>query len=766
MRFPLLFSMLLASLYSHAQQPTNLTIIVRGNNNETLPGVTVLIDSTNAAFTDSYGSTSFFGSPGSHKLSATYVGYEAFDTTVVLLDGVNVVNVRMQRSGINLDLVVVSASRYEKRLSEETVSMAVIKPALAQNTNSITAEELVNRAPGINIVDGQANIRGGSGYSYGAGSRVLVLVDDIPQLTGDAGDVKWDFLPMEHMEQIEIIKGAASTLYGSSAVNGVINLRTSYPTGKPQTTINVFQGIYDNPKQSAMQWWDHHQPFFQGANFSHKRKVGQFDLVAGANFYNEESFLKSVYIQRARANANIRYRFKKVDGLTAGINTTYYINRSTTFFLWADDSLGAYIPQGLTDTTQDVLNHQSTTRIAIDPYVNYLTRSNARHTIKAHFFLNDQPADKANQSTHSWVKYGEYQFTMPFKFGLHLTTGLVANFVNVQSDLYGDHDGDNEAAYLQLDYKIGKLGITVGAREELFRIDSVSDVSPVVFRAGLNFELFKYTHVRASFGQGYRFPTVAEKYVKTNAGSLYAYPNPELQPETSWSAEIGVQQGFRVNKFEGFVDVAAFTQHLDNFMEFTLGQWGDPFVDPFLGIGFRSENVDLATIKGFEANVAGSGTLGASTLDFQTGVMYIIPIDVEGKKFSDSVLTANPNFETTVHDSIYNLRYLKYRYTTTFKFDVDWSYKRVSLGVGCSYNSFMKRIDPFLEVPVFIKGVGRFRDEHASGDLVFDARAGVKLNDIFKLSLIAKNIMNTEYWDRPARLNAPRNYTLQLIAKF
>jgi len=70
--------------------------------------------------------------------------------------------------------------------------------------------------------------QGGSGYSYGAGSRVLVLVDDLPLLSPDAGDVKWDYLPVENISQVEIIKGASSVLYGSSALNGIINVRTAY----------------------------------------------------------------------------------------------------------------------------------------------------------------------------------------------------------------------------------------------------------------------------------------------------------------------------------------------------------------------------------------------------------------------------------------------------------------------------------------------------------------------------------------------------------
>jgi hypothetical protein len=76
--------------------------------------------------------------------------------------------------------------------------------------------------------DGQASIRGGSGWSYGAGSRVLVLYDDLPLLSAEGADAKWALIPMENIESMEVIKGAASSIYGSGALNGVINFRTGY----------------------------------------------------------------------------------------------------------------------------------------------------------------------------------------------------------------------------------------------------------------------------------------------------------------------------------------------------------------------------------------------------------------------------------------------------------------------------------------------------------------------------------------------------------
>ncbi|MCK7529809.1 MAG: hypothetical protein MZV63_01490 [Marinilabiliales bacterium] len=49
------------------------------------------------------------------------------------------------------------------------------------------AQELITKTPGIEVLDGQASIRGGSGFSYGVGSRVLALIDGLPMMSADAG---------------------------------------------------------------------------------------------------------------------------------------------------------------------------------------------------------------------------------------------------------------------------------------------------------------------------------------------------------------------------------------------------------------------------------------------------------------------------------------------------------------------------------------------------------------------------------------------------
>ena len=157
-----------------------------------------------------------------------YIGYQTQTKNIQLTDGeTKEFSLTLMPESNQLDDVVISASKYEQKLGDVPVSMAVIKPALIENKATRDAQAIVEQVPGVQINENQVSIRG-SGWSYGAGSRVLVMVDGMPMLAGDANDIKWSAIPLENISQIEILKGASSVLYGSSALNGVINIRTQY----------------------------------------------------------------------------------------------------------------------------------------------------------------------------------------------------------------------------------------------------------------------------------------------------------------------------------------------------------------------------------------------------------------------------------------------------------------------------------------------------------------------------------------------------------
>ena len=194
---------------------------------------------------------------GEYILECSFIGYKTYSVTINLkADEEKYLTLKIVEETNMLGDVVISAGKFEQKIEEVTVSMDVIKPKLIKSKNPVNMEVMMNQAPGVSIVDGQANIRGGSGWSYNTGSRVLVMIDDMPFLSGDRGTVEWDMIPMENISQIEVIKGASSALFGSSALNGVINIRTEYPKNKPKTEVSIFQGFYDKAKRESLNWWE------------------------------------------------------------------------------------------------------------------------------------------------------------------------------------------------------------------------------------------------------------------------------------------------------------------------------------------------------------------------------------------------------------------------------------------------------------------------------------------------------------------------------
>jgi iron complex outermembrane receptor protein len=79
----------------------------------------------------------------------------------------------------------------------------------------------------------------------------------------------------------------------------------------------------------------------------------------------------------------------------------------------------------------------------------------------------------------------------------------------------------------------------------------------------------------------------------------------------------------------------------------------------------------------------------------------------------------------------------------------------------------MENIDRFFEEPLSgIKGIKQYRKDHSDGDIVFDGRIALQVNKITKVGFIVNNLFNHEYMGRPADMQAPRTYALQVALKF
>ncbi|HSY75664.1 MAG TPA: TonB-dependent receptor, partial [Bacteroidia bacterium] len=743
---------------------------------ESLIGVVVSVDSNLNTTTDLNGRYKISISSGTHTITFSCITYQTKTLKLTVTGSEMNYDMVMQSMSQGLQMTVVSASLYGKNIAEENVSMQVLKPQTIENTGMRQIDEAMNNVPGVDMIDGQANIRGGSGWTYGAGSRVLMLVDGLPEVAPDANDVIWDFLPIEQVQQIEVIKGASSVLYGSSALDGVINVRTAYPTSTPVTTFSFFQGVYADPnlpaRDSANWWKGLQQPYFNGLSFMHSQKIKQLDLIVSGSLANEQSYEQGAYDQRACVSLTTRYRFKNIDGLMVGLKTHYMYQNNGTYLAWANDTTGILKPLGGTVGTGSTIVDGLFRRLAIDPFINYYTPGGSRFTLQGRYFLssNVDGGNGNNKGSIAQSYYYEFQYQKNFKYNITLTAGLVDYKDIITAQLYGNHSSLNQAGYLQLEKKLWKnLTLTGGLRYESYKIDSAMEHSPIVFRAGANYKIGKATYLRASYGEGYRFPSIAERYINSNVGGIPLVPNPGILPETGYSSEIGINQGVRIGTWQGFADLALFETQYKNLINFAFGEY------PPLGLayaGFKSINVENAQIYGAELSYTAEGKIFGLPIQIIAGITYINPINMDQRDTVNKYESTHPALTSAQKDSLSQTEILNYRYHYSAKLGFEITDKKWIFGANVRYTSFMVNMDkiflgqdPLLQGFAPIPGIEQFRETDHKGDYIIDAHIGYQVSDAVKISFIVKNLLNRAYMIRPALLGPPQNFIVQANIK-
>lgn len=905
-------------------------------------------------------------------MNFSFMGYEAQNVPIIVerqkgFKG----NVYMAQVSTDLDAVVVSAGRYEQKLSDLTVSMNVLKAADITKNSPSDIKATLNNTSGVDVTDKQPSIRGGSGWTYGVGSRCLIMVDGMSILSPAGGEINWNAVPMENIAQVEVMKGASSVLYGSSALNGLINVRTSRPSIDPTTRINMYMSIYNSPKNEDYVWYDkrfwkegayHVEPFLRktlfsgirnpmsdGIDISHERRIGNVDVTAAVNLFTDEGYKKGGYNKRVRAAAGVTYYSPKIKGMNFGFNTNFLSTEAADAFLWRSDkapyeqsplanmarqtnefyfdpqftyhdydrgmmhklrgrfytsasninseatdkniseilenmgtdyeALAKDVQQivtkvqaknpnfaGLVDQSDfsaitDMYNILSEvypdvkvnkiTGLVAKMLIGGLTPENISDGVTAikqignKYFPNASSADYVDLIAWAMAKgtlptslnavipialnevlnngkqeqerlkdpdrvddyYLDYQFSKEFGSQNTLTVGATYEHVYSLAETSGTHHSDNAALYVQYDDKFfDKLNLSVGGRFEYYRVDDAKKESetdifgvkiPVkpVFRGGLNYQVAKGTFIRGSFGQGYRYPSITEKFVRKDIGGIGAYPNMDLKAESGYNVELGIKQGYKVGNVKGFVDMAAFYTEYKDMIEFRIGLFNNnapyTYIDnlaqvltilqngDMLGIGAQFYNVNNARIYGAEVNFSGIWDITSKTnLMFNVGYVYTEPIDVDYKDIN--AVEAGYTDPLQMKQKSNTSKYLKYRQKHSLKGSLDMTYDRYSIGTSMTWKSKTLAVDYFMvderdkenpDVMDYVRSMlfgdlQGYWERNNKGYFVQDLRASVQITKGVKVMGIISNLWNKEYSTRPMDISQPRTYTLQLEAKF
>jgi iron complex outermembrane receptor protein len=576
-----------------------------------LVGANVIIRGTFlGTTTDSSGSFQIRGiGPGQHVAVISMLGYARTSIQFALpSDAPLKFEVHLAPQEVETQQVVITASRREQSLHDVPVSISTVSAKALSLRIPTTLDDALRYVPGVNMMYDQVNIRGSSGYSRGVGTRVLLLFDGLPYLTGDTGEITWETIPVFQIERIEIVKGAGSALYGSSALGGVINVITKDIPDKPKVGFRLYSGIYSNP--GFAEWnWSAKSRFNSGGYVSFSDKVGSLRYLASVARSVDDSYRENDAYHRWDFYVKTIYDLTSRQSLTLVANLNERIHGN--YFWWK--SLREATKPADSQLNGGVWTNRGNVSIAYKEFVSDKLFYNVKGIYYGNFWRDDS-SGRINNVSASHLFYSEVEATYAFNGANILTSGIAANYDRVTSNLFGAHPGVGLAIFAQDEWTVNDgMKLTAGARYDWQRVSVLNSGSQLNPKVGIVYSWDEATSFRASLGTGFRYPAISELYtnVSTGVSILNIVPNPNLHAESSVSFEIGVS---RAISDRVLLDWALFENDFRDLIEPGVDTTTNP-------IAIEFANVTRARIRGSEVDL--KFNLVDKLLNGELGYTYI-----------------------------------------------------------------------------------------------------------------------------------------------
>lgn len=505
-------------------------------------------------------------------------------------------------SEVGLDTVVVTATRTEKPLSSAPVRVQVVGRADIERKQATNLADALRDLGGLRLVP----IHGKPGESVRIqgmeSDHVLILVDGRPVSASTGSTVDARQVTTFGVERIEVIKGPASALYGSSAMGGVINVITGKSSGEASQGLTAQIGSWDdknldgepgsyalslNAARGGDNWIgqlllarDHSEGFdLSPDTYANSGAAGDQDNInLSGNLFVGDNWDLSVDARLYRED--LQYRISSVspgapDGIIKKHKNGLVERDSLTF--GADGYLGDGDFSGFVhlEDYEEVTEQDAIATPWIDQ-----SRTGRQETLRAD--LQWDRAIGAQQLLTVGLQLGRATLA---QFQV-LDNGTTATRVD---DIEGEVEQSNQDAYLQHDWTLagGELELVSGLRLQ-HDSDFGTHLAPKIsFRKTLTTD---WT-LRGSLGQGYRVPNLKERhYVFDHSANGYmVIGNPDLQPETNNSLQLSAHWA----KARHNVSVGLFYNDLKDLIDTAL----DRRTDAGIAI-YNYQNVDEARIYG------------------------------------------------------------------------------------------------------------------------------------------------------------------------
>jgi iron complex outermembrane receptor protein len=496
--------------------------------------------------------------------------------------------------------VVVTASMLPQQEKETGRNIVSIKGSSLQNLPISSIDELLKYLPGIETQQrGPAGTQSNIIIRGGTFQQVLVIIDGIrinDPLTGHFNS----YIPLhpEDINRIEIIKGAASAIYGSDAIGGVVNIITNGLQQKNNHKLSVGSkwGSYNSRSNNI--WWGVQKEKWKFSVSSQQNKADGENLRGTTGYYNNSFYA-----------ANFNYAFTS--------NWKLHI-------LYANDSRDFNAQNFYTtfksDTASEIVKSNWTQMGLSKQYTHKIVKFDAAYkNLSDRFRFN--PAGSFNENkTSLFVAQGSVQFTRNPNH--QIVTGAQWIHKKIRSNDRGNHELAHGAAFLIATHKLPK---NIFINESL-RIDWDQSygwiIIPQVNGSWVNGNLT----TRASIGKGVRDADFTERYNNYNKSIVTggSIGNPFLQAEKSWSYELGADYRMGSNFKWG---ATAFFRDQNNLIDWT------PTPYPMMprqsnlvitGNYSLATNVSSVKTKGIETDLSYNKKWGENyELNLSTGLVWL-----------------------------------------------------------------------------------------------------------------------------------------------
>jgi outer membrane receptor for ferrienterochelin and colicins len=445
--------------------------------------------------------------PGKYTVRVSFIGFETVERAIHIASKETHADFSIRESNIDLNEVVITGTKSDKTLKNVPVITQVIsaRKMLELGITSVP-DALQTMVPGLNM--SQFGTRT-SITLQGMNSKYVLFLIDGERIAGEInGDIDYSMLNLEDIDRIEVVKGASSSLYGSNAIGGVINIITkkinepfdakfysrysAYNELYAGASLGLKKGIvgsrtsfnysqtdgYDITPESPRDWT---QNPYNSFTISQKFEItpsSRLSLVPYLTYYKFE-----------RGNVSARPAHDLYTNLSAGLRGKYYLGKHSLDFSWYRDRYNYYTVLELLNNSRDTASYDIIQTVRTQG--NFLLSGNNNLTVGL-----------------------EYNYESLFS-------------IRVEGGLKGAHES---VVYAQDDIVLGEhWNIIAGIR--------ASWHSNYGFNAAPKMSLMyktEFLNYRASAGTGFRSPALKELYLNfDHFGEWYIIGNPELKPETS-----------------------------------------------------------------------------------------------------------------------------------------------------------------------------------------------------------------------------------------